>query len=92
MWGDTYKDNDKGVTACVAFTQRGADILKQSNCELVKYPFEQVAEGQIKEPIPYPRFGWNLIIALAKCSFISMKVLVLTSKVVGKINRIIKKK
>ena len=90
MWGDTYKDNEKGVTACVAFTLRGADVLQQCNCELVAYPFEQVAEGQIKEPIHYPGFGWNLVIALSKADFISMETLVFTSRVIGKINRILK--
>ena len=92
MWGNTYKDNDKGVTACVAFTDRGKDIIEQSNCTLVKYPFGQVAEGQIKEPIPYPGVGWNWVIALSKSNVVTMKALVLASKVVGKLNRIFGKK
>ncbi len=87
MWGDTYKDNEQGVTACVAFTEKGEEVLKATNCELVAYPFSQAAEGQIKEPIPYPGAGWKLIIALAKRPIVSMKTLVLASKVVGKINR-----
>lgn len=91
MWGDTYKDNEKGVTACVAFTQQGADVLKQSNCTLVEYPFEQVAEGQIEHPIPYPGIGWNLIVTLSKLDGISMNTLVFASKVVGKLNRILRK-
>lgn len=88
MWGDTYKDNDKGVTACVAFTEKGKAVIEQSNCTLVEYPFEQVAEGQIKEPIPYPGIGWRVVIALSKSSAVSMRTLVLASKVVGKINKI----
>lgn len=91
MWGETYKDNEEGVTACVAFTQRGADVLQQSNCELTAYPFEQVAEGQIKEPIHYPGIGWNMVIALSKMNAVSMKTLVLVSRIVGKINRILKR-
>lgn len=91
MWGDTYKDNDKGVTACVAFTDKGKEIIEQSNCTLVPYSFEQVAEGQIKNPIPYPGMGWNLVIALSKCNVVSMKTLVLTSRIIGKLNRIFSK-
>lgn len=89
MWGDTYKDNEKGVTACVAFTDRGKEILSQCNCELVAYPFEQVSEGQITKPIHYPGFGWNVVISLSKISNVSMKWLVFTSKCIGKINRIL---
>lgn len=92
MWGNTYKDNEEGVTACAAFTQKGVDVLKQCNCELVPYPFEQVAEGQIKEPICYPGLGWNIIIALSKIDAVSMKTLVFASRVIGKINRIFSRK
>lgn len=91
MWGNTYKDNEEGVTACAAFTQRGVDVLKQCNCELVPFSFEQVAEGQIKEPIRYPGIGWNIIIALSKIDALSMKYLVLSSRIIGKINRILKR-
>ena len=91
MWGNTYKDNEKGVTACVSFTQRGADILKQCNCDLVDYPFDQVAEGQIKKPIPYPGLGWKLIIIMSKSRLVSMNTLVLVSKIVGKVNRILRR-
>lgn len=54
MWGETYAKEDKGVTACVAFTQQGMDVLNNVNCELVEYPFARVAEGQIKTKIKYP--------------------------------------
>lgn len=91
MWGNTYKNDEKGVTACVAFTQRGADVLQHCHCELVEYPFEQVAEGQIKEPICYPGMGWNIVIALSKSNLVCMKTLVLASRIVGKLNRIINK-
>ena len=91
MWGNTYKNDEYGVTACVAFTQRGADVLQHCHCELVEYPFEQVAEGQIKEPICYPGMGWNIVIALSKSNLVCMKTLVLASRIVGKLNRIINK-
>lgn len=92
MWGDTYKDNEKGVTACVVFTNRGKKVLRQCNCEFVEYPFNQVAEGQITEPIRFPGIGWNVIISLAKIGQTSMNLLVFTSKLVSKINKIMNKR
>lgn len=49
LWGKTYKDNEEGVSAAVAFTERGNEILRQCQCELVEHPFEVVAEGQMKK-------------------------------------------
>ena len=49
LWGKTYKDNEDGVSAAVAFTEKGNEILRQCQCELVEHPFEVVAEGQMKK-------------------------------------------
>lgn len=59
LWGKTYKDNEDGVSAAIAFTVKGDELLKQCNCTLVEHPFEVVAEGQMKG-IPKKR---NFIIA-----------------------------
>ena len=48
LWGKTYQDNEDGVSAAIAFTEKGDDILHQCNCTLVEHPFEVVAEGQMK--------------------------------------------
>lgn len=48
LWGETYKDNEKGVSCAIAFTERGLDVLKHINCTLVDYPLSTVAEGQMK--------------------------------------------
>ena len=89
MWGKTYQTNEKGVTACVAFTDKGVSILQHMPCEIVQYPFEQTAEGQIRQPIKYPK-GWKLVIHLSKMPFVSMKSLVFFSRIVSKINSIFK--
>ena len=47
LWGNTYKDNEDGVSGAVAFTAKGNDILKKCNCELVEHTFDVVAEGQM---------------------------------------------
>lgn len=48
LWGKTYNDDEDGVSGAVAFTQKGNEVLKQCNCELVEHSFDVVAEGQMK--------------------------------------------
>lgn len=50
LWGNTFQSDEKGVSAVVAFTSKGIDILRQlDSCVLNEYPFETVAEGQMKD-------------------------------------------
>lgn len=48
LWGQTYKDNEDGVSGAVAFTAKGDEVLKACNCQLIEHPFDVVAEGQMK--------------------------------------------
>ena len=49
LWGDTYKDNEKGVSALICFTEKGRQlILGLQGITLIEHPFEVVAEGQMK--------------------------------------------
>ena len=49
LWGDSYKDEEKGVSALVSFTSKGEKIINDlKNVTLVKYPLDIVAEGQMK--------------------------------------------
>lgn len=48
-WGNTYKNDEKGVSAVISFTERGHELLKRCDCELNEHPFEIAAEGQMKE-------------------------------------------
>lgn len=67
MWGDTYNDNQDGVSCAIAFTDKGNNLLKQINCELIKYPFDVVAEGQIKKSPVIPRcYSINMSILKSK--------------------------
>lgn len=49
LWGNTYRKDEKGVSAAIAFTKKGDVILKNINCTLVKHSFETVAEGQMRK-------------------------------------------
>lgn len=55
LWGKTYTKNEEGVSAAIAFTQKGHEVLRRCNCEWVEHPFEVVAEEQMKTP---PSSGW----------------------------------
>lgn len=57
LWGKTYQDNEDGVSAAVAFTKKGDDILHRCNCTLVAHPFEVVAEGQMKVNPVCPKYN-----------------------------------
>lgn len=55
LWGKTYQDNEDGVSGAVAFTEKGAEILKEIDCHLIEHPFSVVAEGQMKTcPVMLP--------------------------------------
>lgn len=50
LWGSTYEHDEKGVSALIAFTSKGAEVIENlKNVTLIEHPFETVAEGQMKE-------------------------------------------
>lgn len=52
LWGDTYKDNQKGVSALIAFTEKGRKLIEGlKDVTLIEHPFETVAEGQMKNNV-----------------------------------------
>lgn len=49
MWGKTYQGEEKGVSALIAFTEKGCKVVNNlHDVTLVEHPFEVVAEGQMK--------------------------------------------
>lgn len=48
LWGKTYENEEKGVSGAIAFTEKGIEILKKCNSELIEHSFDTVAEGQMK--------------------------------------------
>ena len=48
FWGKTYQNNEDGVSAVITFTERGDEVLKQSNCKVVEYPLDIVVDGQME--------------------------------------------
>lgn len=64
MWGKTYKDNEDGVSAVVSFTTKGDELLQLCNCTLVKYPFDIVAESQMKSMPIAPKYSHRILSVL----------------------------
>lgn len=56
LWGTTYKDNEDGVSGAVAFTAKGNEILKATNCELIEHEFSVISEGQMKHQPKSPKY------------------------------------
>lgn len=49
LWGKTYKEDEKGVSALIVFTKIGQSVVSElKGVTLVEHTFEIVAEGQMK--------------------------------------------
>lgn len=58
LWGTTYMTDSKGVSALVAFTSKGEEVVKTlRNVTLIEHPFEIVAEGQHRHNVKEPLIG-----------------------------------
>ncbi|WP_455673050.1 Coenzyme F420 hydrogenase/dehydrogenase, beta subunit C-terminal domain [Phocaeicola sp.] len=101
LWGKTYKDNEDGVSAAVAFTPKGNEILKSLNCTLVEHPFDTVAEGQMKKncgkaylttvAMKLLHFSHEVNANVWRSLFIVEKLLRLPKRIFNKIKRTISK-
>lgn len=84
MWGDTYNDNEDGVSCAIAFTNLGKTVLTNLNCEIIPYSFETVASGQLKKSLVFPRYIRKLLIIGAKKKWILINILALASRAVNR--------
>ena len=95
LWGNTYKSNEDGVSAAVAFTEKGNKILCSCGCELIEHPFNVVAEGQMKECPRRPRLrSWILVRFCSghslRSTLIMYKLCCLLKRIINKLIRILK--
>ena len=92
LWGDTYIDNEQGVSAVVAFTEKGAKVISQMNTvTLMNHPFDVVAEGQLKQNCHQKELSSLIQFFLKKRvpldGFI-IRVILLSQRVITKIKRV----
>ena len=64
-WGNHYKEDEKGVSSAIAFTEKGNELLQRCNCELEEISFDVVAEGQMKTCPSISRLHTSIKNALA---------------------------
>ncbi len=93
LWGKTYTDNDKGVSALITFTPKGKEVVEQlKDVTLIEHPFEVVAEGQmksntkLKELAPFVKRFLRTGLSIT-CPI--LKVIFFMQKVINKIKQII---
>lgn len=95
LWGNTYKSDEDGVSAAVAFTEKGNKILRSCGCELIDHPFNVVAEGQMKECPRRPGLrSWILVRFCSghslRSTLIMYKLCCLPKRIINKLIRILK--
>lgn len=93
LWGETYKNNNEGVSALIGFTDKGVEIIKNisNNVTLIEHPFKTVAEGQIKNKLKEPWYIRHLILNLIACKTIPLNIIVLIMKICLKLSNSITK-
>lgn len=98
LWGNTYKENEDGVSAAIAFTETGNRFLTQIDCTLIKHTFEKVAEGQMKnncEKAPTANLVMFLFRLKKYNSFLSYKrtwrIIFFIDRLIYKVYRLIKR-
>lgn len=95
LWGNTYMNNEEGVSALVSFTPKGANVINElKGVTLIEHPFEVVAEGQMKENAKSRELRSLFIAYLRKglpLDGVMFKILLISQRIVRKLHSIIKK-
>ena len=79
FWGKRFQSNNEGVCSVIVFSDRGLEVLHNADLKLHEYPFDSVADGQLK---CNPKKPWYY----KKC----MKSLKQDSKKIGSIAKLVK--
>ncbi len=72
LWGKVFQHDQKGVSALIAFTDKGQKLLESlKNITTKEYPFEIVAEGQMKNNCKQAQ-DYKLVMKLLRSHSISL--------------------
>ncbi len=94
LWGNTYKENEDGVSALVLFTNRGFQALSNVNIKMTIHSFDIVAEGQMNKrghASPLSSYLWRLLKSNISISSSLFGILINTQHLLQFIRRNIKK-
>lgn len=94
LWGNKFKNEEKGVSALVAFTEKGKSIVESlHNVHLENLSFETVAEGQMLTNAK-PKFLTPIFMFMLRHKFsltsVPFKLVLFSQRVINKINSILK--
>lgn len=93
-WGRLYQKDSKGVNAVICFTDKGHNLVKQSNCTLIDHDFDSIAEYQMKHNATRPlifNLVWRLLKNDAPLDVVKLNRLLNINSILHIPGRIIKK-
>lgn len=93
LWGTTYSSNEEGVSALVAFTEKGQELIKMlRNVTLIEHPFEIVSEGQMQANAQHKELSKIVMFLLRNdiaLDSIIFKATMLCQRIINKIKTIV---
>lgn len=99
-WGRFYQNNSKGVNAVVCLTEKGRNLLHESNCTIISHEFDEIAEYQMRHNATRPFIFTSMWKLLRADNLLNMKKLellldiqeafLIPKKVLNKIMKILK--
>lgn len=95
LWGPTYKDNEEGVSALIAFTEKGISVVEcLKDVTFIEHPFEVVAEGQMKTNVKHKGIK-PVVMYLLRNDYslvgIPFKATMITQRIITRLKRIVKR-
>ena len=94
LWGETYIKDEKGISALVAFTEKGCNLVENlKNVMLVEHSFDIVSEGQMKNNAqrkPFSEIVMNHLKEGKPINTVYFKSLLIGLKVIAKLKRTFK--
>ena len=67
LWGRAYKDEERGVSALIALTEKGRQVIATTETiECIPHTMDDVVEGQMKHMLSYPSIMRPIQLLLAK--------------------------
>lgn len=73
LWGNKYKNDSKGITGVICFTEKGTEVLKRTNIYLKHETLQVILEGQIKNKIIKPYY-YSLLLKLLRTNISLSKI------------------
>lgn len=93
LWGKTYKEDEKGVSALIAFTDKGKSVIENLKCVTLKeHPFDIIAEGQMKSNAKAKEMKPLVMYMLKKevpLDGISFKIVFFAQRIISKLKSLI---